>query len=209
MDRTEARELTDKIAGNLSMAYELLISAYKARAWEPLDYESWDAYCAAEFGKARMVRLSRQDRQAIVSAMAGEGMSTRVIASGLGVSAMTVSRDLDSGVTSDTPATTDKITGQDGKDYPRTPKRPVQAPVDLPKVVGTGPKHSPEMLALFKHMDKVDDHLFELFDELYIVPFDSESLIIRHLESWVIRIQGMIDSLSNQPTKEKNNGTTR
>lgn len=109
----EARSLTERIKETLAVAHELIISAYTGRAWEALEYVSWDTYCKSEFEGARMVRLPREQRQEIVSEMRAAGMSTRAIGSGLGVDHKTVVNDLRGGESSPP----DVVTGTDGKQY--------------------------------------------------------------------------------------------
>lgn len=125
----EARALTDRIRGTLTIAHDLIASAYTGRAWVALGYESWDAYCSGEFTEARMVRLEREQRREIVAELRHAGMSTRAIASGLGVARNTVKDDLRQVDQVDPPAsapTPTPITGQDGKTYqPRFSSSPV------------------------------------------------------------------------------------
>ena len=93
LDAHAARVLTDHIRGLLTTAYGGLIAAYHGRAWTALGYETWDAYCKAEFKDAGMVRLDPNQRREVIAEMREAGMSTRAIASGLGVSQSTVARD--------------------------------------------------------------------------------------------------------------------
>ena len=95
LDADSARVLTDDIRGLLGTAYKKLITAYHGRAWTWLGYETWDAYCKAEFKDAGMVRLDPIRRRDIVSELREAGMSTRAISSGLGVSVGTVHTDID------------------------------------------------------------------------------------------------------------------
>jgi hypothetical protein len=126
----EARALTDRIRGTLTIAHDLIASAYTGRAWVALGYESWDAYCAGEFTEARMVRLEREQRREIVASMRSAGMSTRAIASGIGVDQKTVVNDLRSGEESSSPEQGHRVDviGQDGKTYTPPPSRPTPAP---------------------------------------------------------------------------------
>lgn len=94
LSATDARTLTDRIRGGLSVAYDGLVQAWEGRADLALGYESWDAYCAGEFTEGRMVRLDREQRREIVSSMRAAGMSTRAIGAGLGVPQSTVDRDV-------------------------------------------------------------------------------------------------------------------
>ena len=131
LDVRQARELTDRIRTTLQLGHHLIQEAYAGRAWDALGYDSWDAYCAGEFNEARMVRLPVEQRREIVAEMTEAGMSTRAIASGLGVSVGTVHSDANAGVQNRTPATT--TTGVDGKTYSRpspTPAAPATSSLD-------------------------------------------------------------------------------
>ena len=90
----DARALTDRIKKNLTFCYGLFVEAFEGAAWSALGYESWDAYCADEFPEARMVRLDPGQRREIVANMRQARMSTRAIASSIGVSQSTVALDL-------------------------------------------------------------------------------------------------------------------
>ena len=94
LDAAAARALTDRIRGSLVAAHDGLVAAFQGRAWTALDYPSWDAYCAAEFAAARMVRLDREQRREIVAELRAAGMSTRAIASGLGAPQRTIADDV-------------------------------------------------------------------------------------------------------------------
>lgn len=125
MERTtitaeEARVLTDAIKSALVATWNLREQAYRARAWVPLGYSSWEDYCQAEFST---VAIPRPQRPAVVAAMRSAGMSTRAIAAATGLGLGTVHREL-SGVPNGTP---DVITGADGKKY-----RPQRAAEEVP-----------------------------------------------------------------------------
>lgn len=119
---TEARVLTDRIRGGLTVAYDGLVEAFAGRADLALGYESWDAYCASEFTEGRMVRLDREQRREIVGSMREAGMSTRAIGSALGVNDRTVRNDMSSAEKSaDAPAT---VTSLDGRQRPASRPTP-------------------------------------------------------------------------------------
>lgn len=119
----EARALTDEIRQTLTLGHDLLIRAFTGRAWTALGYETWDAYCAGEFSDARMVRLDREQRREIVAEMREAGMSSRAIASGLGVPKSTVISDAASTDQNGSVAEPTPITGVNGKTYqPPAPK---------------------------------------------------------------------------------------
>lgn len=122
----QARVLTDRIRTTLQVGHALIIEAFQGSAWSVLGYGTWDAYCAGEFAGARMVRLDREQRREIVAEMRQAGMSSRAIASSLGVDQKTVINDLPAGEESSSPAL---ITGTDGKTYPAPAPRP-QEPIN-------------------------------------------------------------------------------
>jgi len=97
-----------------------VLALYEARAWEVKGYADWDALCAAEF--PRSIRLPRPERRGIVTRLRGAGMSTRAIASAVGVADGTVRNDL-TGAQDCTPVS---VTGLDGKRYP--PRREDDVP---------------------------------------------------------------------------------
>lgn len=94
LDAVAARKLTAELRGSLSISLNLLTEAWERRVWVPLEYPSWDEYCSAELPELRQLRLPVPDRRAQVALMRGKGMSTRAMASGLGVSVGTVHADL-------------------------------------------------------------------------------------------------------------------
>lgn len=112
LDAAAARSLTDKIKVAVEGVWHLIEQAYTTRAWAALGYESWDDYCTREFGTSRL-RLPREERQEVVASLRESGLSTRAIASGVGVAESTVRNDL-SGAQDRAPET---ITGRDGKTY--------------------------------------------------------------------------------------------
>jgi ParB family chromosome partitioning protein len=50
MDKTEAREKTERIKNNLTEARQLLLEMYERNGWGALGYASWREYGQAEFG---------------------------------------------------------------------------------------------------------------------------------------------------------------
>lgn len=127
---TQARELTDRIRQTLTVAHDLIATAYKGRAWVALGYASWDAYCSGEFAEARMVRLDREQRREIVADLRREGMSTPAIGAALGVSDETARRDLMS-IPQDVELP--PITRSDGASRRRSVSPPVPVPSDSPR----------------------------------------------------------------------------
>ncbi|MGW7087595.1 hypothetical protein ACWGH2_29420 [Streptomyces sp. NPDC054871] len=111
----EARALTDRIKIAVEGTWQLIREAYTSRTWAVLGYDSWDAYCTAEFGETRL-RLPREERQEVVASLRDSGLSTRAIASAAGIAQDTVRRDLNAGERNRSPASS-PITGTDGKTY--------------------------------------------------------------------------------------------
>ncbi|MEV5140330.1 hypothetical protein AB0K71_06025 [Streptomyces syringium] len=108
----QARALTDRIKIAVEGTWQLICEAYTSRTWAALGYDSWDAYCAAEFATAHL-QLPREKRQEVVGSMRDRGLSLRAIASAIGTSPATAMRD--AAVSDETPAV---VTGTDGRTYP-------------------------------------------------------------------------------------------
>ena len=89
-----ARALTDRIKKTVAFCDGLIVEAFEGAAWRALDYGTWDQYCEVEFAEFRMFRLGAGQRREAVGNMRQAGMSTRAIASGIGVSQTTVARHL-------------------------------------------------------------------------------------------------------------------
>jgi hypothetical protein len=109
--KQDARALTDRIKVAVEGTWLLIQEAYTSRAWAALGYDTWDSYCAAEFGTARL-RLPREERQEVVASLRESGMSLRAISSATGISPATAMRD--ARVSDETPAV---ILGTDGGTY--------------------------------------------------------------------------------------------
>jgi len=92
----EARTHTDRLryliedAGKIP---DLIIEAYKRRAWVALDYVSWSAYVSEEFGSIRLVH-SAEERRALAEHLDMAGLTVRAIAPVVGASKTTVADDL-------------------------------------------------------------------------------------------------------------------
>ncbi len=121
----DARLLTKGIKSALSVVAEHIDSltrtvrqAQASNVHGALGYPSWTAYVVAEFGDAP-VRLDREHRQKLVTALSGEGMSARAIAPIVGASPATVKRDVAAGGSDEPPG---MIVGLDGKSYVHNPK---------------------------------------------------------------------------------------
>ena len=138
LEASDARELTRQIRVALEHSYTLIIAAYRGRAWSPMGYSSWDAYCQGEFGNLAL-QPPREERQNVIMSMREAGMSIRAISSGTGIGRGTVERELSeaaptfSGVPNGTPENESelpRVVGTDGKTYRQTapprPQRPAQ-----------------------------------------------------------------------------------
>lgn len=110
--RTSYDDLADKIT-----------KLWEGRAWEALNYKSWEAMCPAEFGDRK---LPEPVRKATVRQLRSQGMSTRAIAAATGASEGTVGRDLASAPNGAVESSNgiSHITGVNGKTYKATSPRP-------------------------------------------------------------------------------------
>jgi DNA invertase Pin-like site-specific DNA recombinase len=100
LSEVAARALTDQIKVGIEATWQLVAEAYLKRADQALGYPSWDAYVIAEVGPAPM-RVPREDRPELVRSLRTHELSLRAIASVLGVSELTVRRDLDESTAAD------------------------------------------------------------------------------------------------------------
>ena len=138
----EARALTDRIKIAVEGTWQLIREAYTSRTWAVLGYDTWDAYCNAEFGNARLA-LPREERQEVVASLRESGLSTRAIASATGLSQSTVARTTESldsvavvtGVNGKTYAVTRETEAIDAElvDEPARPEPPKQKRRPLPE----------------------------------------------------------------------------
>lgn len=113
--RQEARELTDRIRVGLDAVWNDVAEAYTRVAHKALGYDSWDDYCATEFGSSR-IKLPKENRPEQIRSMFEQGVSIKAIVTATGVARNTVRNDLRQGGQFDPPA---KQLGQDGKTYTR------------------------------------------------------------------------------------------
>lgn len=118
-----ARDLTDRIKAAVEATWALIKEAYTTRAWASLGYDTWDEYCAKEFGATRL-KLPREERQEVVGSLREAGLSTRAIASVTGVSHTQIRKDMSGGNPSSNDAGQGdvgfppEVQGADGKIYP-------------------------------------------------------------------------------------------
>jgi len=101
LTRAEATALTAEARAALSMALgwaaravELVEKAWAMRADRAMGYETWEAYCSAEFAGLRELRIPIPTRTEIVAALTEAGMSTRKVGAALSITEYTVRRDL-------------------------------------------------------------------------------------------------------------------
>ena len=118
LSEREARQLTQEIAQTLALAWDLVVTAYQRRVWEPLGYGSWDSYCRAELGSTRL-RLPAEEREQAVRSLRSAGLSTRAIAAATGTSKGTVHRiaTAPGGAVADANPRPEAVTGLNGKSY--------------------------------------------------------------------------------------------
>jgi len=120
----EAKRRVDRVKSGVERIWDDLVVLYRERAWSVLGYGSWDALCDAEFGGTR-IALPRQQRQEVVCDLRESGMSTRAIASAIGVNQSTITRDLAS---TDANASVESVLSLDGRTRTATPVRPTPEP---------------------------------------------------------------------------------
>jgi|SRR5690625_99057 len=136
MQSTEARSLTDKIRAGLEGIYQLIIEAYRGKAWTALGYGTWDEYIHREFGN-QPLRPPLENREEVVQSLRSSGMSTRAIASATELSPRTVRRSLTPSPGAFAPpesTSPSTITGQDGKEY--SSSKPSHSPSTKSEDVG-------------------------------------------------------------------------
>lgn len=123
----EARTLTDRIKVAVEGTWQMIREAYVSRAWAALGYDTWDAYCAAEFDTSRLA-LPREERREVVASLRESGLSTRAIAAATGVSQPTIVRELQTSTDSfprrDESVEPTPVTGVNGKTYQQRPPAP-------------------------------------------------------------------------------------
>lgn len=122
----EARALTDRIKVAVEGTWQMIREAYVSRAWAALGYDTWDAYCAAEFDTSRLA-LPREERREVVASLAESGLSTRAIGAAVGVSEATVRREMStaSSALGNDAVEPRRVIGVNGKTYVQpTPQPP-------------------------------------------------------------------------------------
>lgn len=107
------RTASDKLSTTSENLLDLLEQAAAGQIHEALELPSWTAW----FKDAVQINVSNvEHRKELAKLMAGKGMSQRAIAGSLGVSQMTVSRDVEGEELPDT------VTSLDGAERPRNGK---------------------------------------------------------------------------------------
>lgn len=107
------RTASDKLSTTSETLLDLLEQAAAGQIHEALELPSWTAW----FKDAVQINVSNvEHRKELAKLMAGKGMSQRAIAGSLGVSQMTVSRDVEGEELPDT------VTSLDGAERPRNGK---------------------------------------------------------------------------------------
>lgn len=93
MGREDAKELTEEIRKSANKLWNLIARAYTGKAWLAMGYESWDAYCEAEFPDGRPW-LPRDKRREVAQSLKDAGYSVRDIAAVTNTPKSTISDDL-------------------------------------------------------------------------------------------------------------------
>jgi hypothetical protein len=91
--RTAAEERAKLIRSCFTVAHREIAQAYAAQDWRALGHDSWLAYCETEIGSARL-KVTVEERRAIVTMCRQAGMSTRAIADLTGAGKSTIDRDI-------------------------------------------------------------------------------------------------------------------
>ncbi|MDN5702305.1 MAG: hypothetical protein L0H00_04795 [Micrococcales bacterium] len=124
LNEADARELTGQIAEGLADVHSLIVQAWEGRVWEPLGYETWDAWIDGNF-RGLQLRPPREQRDEVVQSMREAGMSVRAISRATDLGVGTIHR-ASAGVPNGTPE--QESTGLDGKSY--AAKKPAQKKAD-------------------------------------------------------------------------------
>jgi len=109
----EARALTDILKAKFDEIAPLILRAYLGQAFKALGYSTWEQYCNGELGGG--ITLPLDARRAVVAELTREGMTTRPIASALGTTQSTVTRDRVS--QNDSLEIPETVHGADGRTY--------------------------------------------------------------------------------------------
>jgi transposase len=179
MAEEEADHITLRISlklDTLADAHEsvmpLIREAIERRAYVALGYPSLSAYVADRFDDS-LSRLGVDMRREVVKELSAAGISTRAIAPVVGVAKSTVERDQQAAVPQGTPDPEfrlAKVTGLDGKAYPRPEKKRHRLP--LPEQIlrrtwelGTAVKKIERLAAddrIAKNRDRYTGYAYEI-----------------------------------------------
>lgn len=205
MDAGEARRLTERIrltattfAESREKLMALVTEAKDGHAHIALGYGSWTDYLSDVLGEEPL-RLARDDRRELVTALAAEGMSTRAIAPIVGASRQTVANDLESPVKNLTPAPR-AITGRDGKTYtPPVPKAPANVDAATGEIIEPTPRRplTDQFFDAAYDLSKVTERLARLADDDRF-PQNAEKVAAKHrgdLLRSIDALQGVIQRL--------------
>jgi len=125
LTEAEAERLTARISLKLGVIVDnteavmpLIREAIERNAYAALRCASHGAYVAERFGDT-LTRLEVAQRRDVVRELTAAGMSNRAAGAVFGVNEKTVRNDLRAGAELSAPDLPVKITGQDGKAYPR------------------------------------------------------------------------------------------
>lgn len=126
LDVIEARDRLARVKEGVERLYVDVVALYQGRAWIALGYASWNDLCEAEFAGTRF-RLPAAERAEVIGQMREAGMSTRAIASAVGVTHTTVRREVSTG----TFVPVDTVHSLDGRVMPaRATRVSLQPPPD-------------------------------------------------------------------------------
>ena len=128
LNETDARELTNQIAEGLADVHALIVQAWEGRVWEPLGFETWDAWIDANF-RGLQLRPPREQRDEVIQSMREAGMSMRAISQATDLSYSTVQRVAPAGDPNGSPEESSNVVGLDGKSY-KKPKKSVPTAED-------------------------------------------------------------------------------
>ena len=123
LNEADARELTNQIAEGLADVHALIVQAWEGRVWEPLGFETWDAWIDANF-RGLQLRPPREQRDEVIQSMREAGMSMRAISQATDLSYSTVQRVAPAGDPNGSPEESSNVVGLDGKSY-KKPKKSV------------------------------------------------------------------------------------
>lgn len=210
MTADEARRLTERIrltaatyAESKSKLMDLVEQAKTGGAHFALGYDSWTAYLSDVLSDEPL-RLARDERREIVSALAAEGMSTRAIAPIVGASKTQVADDLSS--VRNRTVEPRAITGVNGKTYtPPKPKAPANVDAETGEITEATPRATPRKPLTDQFFDaaydlsKVTERLERLAaDDRF--PQNAEKVAAKHRSDLVRAVDALQGVLHRLPS---------